>query len=103
MAKRSRALFAWFGLFVFVGHQAFKAWLKAALNTWYERFYDTLQSSGTDFASGEDVTEWAQEGRTAVMQHLMDFTLIVAPAVVVHPVAGLIRNWWVLEWRISPS
>lgn len=101
LAKRRRACFAWFGLFVFVGHQAFKAWLKAALNSWYERFYDTLQSSGTEFASGENASEWSTQGREAIMKHLMDFAIIVAPAIVVHPVAGLIRNCWVLEWRIS--
>ena len=32
-----RKLFAWLGLFVFLGHAVFKAWLKMRLNGWYER------------------------------------------------------------------
>ncbi len=32
-----RRVGAWAGLIVFVGHQAFRAWLKFALNNWYER------------------------------------------------------------------
>ena len=36
---------------VFVGHQAFKAWLKYALNEWYEGF-DTLQTP-TELGSGD--------------------------------------------------
>ena len=95
-------LWAWFGLFVFLGHQVFKAYLAWAINSWYENFYNLLQRQA-DYSSG-----WSGDGgtddsnsaaRQQVYQSLLDFGYIVAPAVVVHPVAGLLRNWWVFSWR----
>ena len=97
---RRRTLFAWAGLVVFVGHQAFKAWLKYALNEWYQGFYDTLQTAPTELGSG-DFDERLAEGKAKVTEHLLQFCVIVAPAIVVHPLAGLIRNLWVLEWRLT--
>jgi len=94
-----KLLWAWTGLVVFVGHQVFRAYLAWAINEWYEEFYDLLQTnieyhSGED-ASGDDFLEKRQE----VWESLMRFGVIVAPAVVVHPLAGLWRNWWVFTWR----
>ena len=99
-----RFLWAWFGLFVFLGHQAFKAYLAWAINSWYENFYNLLQRQA-DYSSG-----WSGEGddgdddsnaaaRQQVYKSLLEFGYIVAPAVVVHPIAGLLRNWWVFTWR----
>tara|TARA_X000001036_G_scaffold23890_1_gene20042 strand:+ start:100 stop:1173 length:1074 start_codon:yes stop_codon:yes gene_type:complete len=91
-----RTLYAWLGLAVFLGHQAFKAYLKYALNEWYGGFYDLLQQT-VEFGSG--AFEWRADMRAQVTDRLVDFCWIVAPAVVVHPIAGLIRNWWVFSWR----
>mgnify|MGYP001972225355 CR=1 FL=1 len=93
---RARRAGAWGGLGVFLGHQLFKAYLKWALNEWYESFYDVLQSSASP-GSGEEAE--LQGLRAQVAQQLWDFAAIVAPAVVVHPLAGLARNWWVFVWR----
>lgn len=38
-------IWAWLGLFIFIGHQAFRAYISWRLNGWYESFYDMLQSS----------------------------------------------------------
>ena len=97
--------FAWSGLFVFVGHQVFKAVLKYRLNTWYGHFYDTLQQSAGEFASGglddDDSDAWRAEQRAKIWAQLGNFAIIVAPGVLVHPLAGYIRNRWVLAWRLG--
>ena len=99
---RTRA-FAWTGLLVFVGHQLFRAWLKYAINDWYGRFYDTLQVR-IDFGSGlvdEEVEDELERERRDVWLQLAWFCLLVSPAIVVHPLAHLIRNAWCLRWRVS--
>ena len=93
---RARRAFAAVGVVCFLGHQIFKAWLKYALNNWYQVFYDTLQEN-VDFGSGDTAKREAL--RSEVSRELGDFFLIVAPAVAVHPLAGWIRNWWVFVWR----
>lgn len=111
-------VFAWAGLVIFLAHQGFKAYLAAAINAWYGRFYDLLQTHVQDaavalgeVASGENgsadpmsgigmlkADEFA-EARERVWAQLVEFAWFVAPAVVIHPIAGLIRNWWVFRWR----
>ena len=97
-------VFAWFGLVVFLGHQGFKAYLAAAINDWYGHFYDILQthveegSGVVEFESGSGQDGFA-DARAKVWDELVTFAWLVAPAVVIHPVAGLIRNWWVFRWR----
>ena len=98
-AWRTR-LFAFSGLVVFVAHQGFRAYLKYAVNEWYGRFYDTLQQ-GVEFASGEADDAWRAAQRAKVWAQLLEFAVIVAPAVAVHPVANYIRNRWVLAWRLA--
>ena len=51
--KACRLLWAWTGLLVFLGHQAFKAYLSWAINDWYEDFYDLMQDT-VEYASGSD-------------------------------------------------
>ncbi len=106
-------VFAWFGLVVFLGHQGFKAYLAAAINDWYGNFYDILQthveeaSGDVEFGdllaggapSGEAAADGFSEARAKVWDELVNFAWLVAPAVIVHPLAGLIRNWWVFRWR----
>ena len=96
-AWRTR-LFAFSGLVVFVAHQGFRAYLKYAVNEWYGNFYDTLQQ-GVEFASGEADDAWRAAQRAKVWAQLLEFAVIVAPAVAVHPVANYIRNRWV---RVAP-
>lgn len=93
-----RCAFAWAGLAVFVAHQLFRAWLKFRLNSWYEAFYDLLQVS---VGSGYSFEDERAALRGDVASKLWQFTAIVAPAVVVHPLAGLVRNMWVLSWRLA--
>ena len=95
-----RVLWAWFGLLVFLGHQAFKAYLAWAINSWYENFYNLLQRQA-DYSSGLSgvVDESNSAARSQVYQSLQEFCYIVAPAVFVNPVAGFLRNWWVFSWR----
>jgi ABC-type long-subunit fatty acid transport system fused permease/ATPase subunit len=104
-------LWAWSGLVVFVGHQVFRAYIAWAMNAWYERFYDMMQNSagavelagignwtgGVGFSADNPPT--LANMRNLVQDSLMEFLVIVAPAVVVHPLAGLWRNWWVFTWR----
>ena len=102
--RKNTGVFAWFGLVVFVGHQVFRAVLKYRINSWYGRFYNTLQQAAGEFSSAasEDVDdEWRSLQRQRVWDHLADFAGIVAPAVFIHPIAGYIRNRWVLSWRLN--
>jgi peptide/bleomycin uptake transporter len=95
--------FAWIGLAVFVAHSLFKAYLKRALNEWYRRFYDHLgmhvERHATDFASGD--AQALADARTTITEDLVDFVIIVAPAVLVHPAASFCRNHWVFQWRLA--
>ena len=93
---RVRRAGAWAGLLVFLAHQGFKAWLKWRLNEWYEGFYDVLQSNVDDAGSGE---EELAALRAKVARQLAQFAAVVAPAVVVHPLAGYARHWWCFLWR----
>ena len=99
-----RRCFAWAGLLVFVGHQIFKAVLKYRINAFFGVFYDLLQQSAGEFASGgldDDNDAWRAAQRARIWAQLLDFAVIVAPGVVVHPIAGYIRNRWVLAWRLA--
>ncbi len=96
--SRCRRAWAWFGLLVFLGHQAFKAYLAWAINGWYEDFYDLLQLH-VDYGSGSGEDEGRATARARVYESLVEFGILVAPAILVHPVAGLLRNWWVFSWR----
>ena len=105
--------FAWCGLLLFVGHQIFRAWLKYRINEWYGTFYDLLQThvvdgnavgsgdAGSGTSSEEEDTMTLAQARQQVYTQLIMFAWIVAPALFVHPLAGLIKNWWVLRWRQS--
>jgi peptide/bleomycin uptake transporter len=108
--------FAWFGLVLFVGHQVFRAWLKYCINEWYGAFYNLLQkqvvekevdpeldeewiTGSGDVSSGDASLLTFASARQQVMDQLLLFALIVSPALIVNPIAGLIRNWWILRWR----
>lgn len=93
---RAQRVWAWAGLLSFLSHQGFKAWLKWRLNDWFKTFYDVLQAN-VQPGSGEEA-EFSQL-RAQVTEQLWLFAVIVSPAVIVHPIAGLVRNWWVFVWR----
>ena len=97
-----RVRFAWLGLVTFVCHALFKAWLKWALNDWYARFYDGLQDVAS-VGSGEvdSEQEHLAAKRAEVSNNLMEFAFIVAPAVVVHPIAKWVASVWRFAWRVA--
>lgn len=102
----SHVIVAWGGAVVFVGHSVFQSWVKFALNRWYGRFYDAMQwmplqwSDGSgEPGSGSD-TDLARH-RAVVWQLLLEFGGIVAPVVVVQPIAQWISNRWCLAWRLT--
>ena len=120
-AWSQRAL-AWGGAFAFVAHAFYKAWLTYALNEWYRRFYDELQSSAGELViagcaemgsggSGEsggsgdsgdtDDIDALQGARQRIVQQLVQFALIVAPSVVVHPTAKWLADVWRFTWRVA--
>lgn len=92
---RQRAC-AWTGVLVFFAHEGFKAYLKAALNKWYEEFYDTLQ---LNIERGSGDNDQLSDARAKVASQLSAFVIIVAPAVAIHPLSNLIRNMWIYAWR----
>ena len=94
-----RLCFAWTGLLVFAGHAAFKAWLKFALNGWYEAFYDELQDLGSGAAADE--AEHLAAKREAVWWLLVEFAILVSPGFVVHPVCKWISSTWRFAWRMA--
>lgn len=63
-----------------------------------EKFYDLMQGT-FEAASGDGSDEPGGAQRAHVYASLWDFANIVMPAVVVHPFAGLVRNWWIFSWR----
>ena len=112
-ASRKQRAVAWSGLLVFVGHAVFKAYLKAALNGWYGRFYDLLQeqvtastTSTTDTTANmtlvaENERLHLQEKRSDITELLIEFCWIVAPSLVIHPVSKFIGSCWKFSWRVA--
>ena len=96
-----RILFAWGGLLTFLGHGVFKAWLKWALNGWYATFYDSLQDLAVEGSGPMDEDEHLASKRDEVFDLLVQFAIIVSPAVVVHPVAKWIASVWRFSWRMA--
>lgn len=89
-------LFAWIGLCVLCGHALFGAWQKARLNSWFKEFYDLLGSASAEIGSGAD-----SEAAGRVASELRYFCWIVAPSLLVHPVARYVRSRWSLAWRMK--
>ena len=100
-APPQRLLFAWCGLGVFLLHALFKAYLKWALNGWYEVFYNLLQDVAVDTGSGSGDADHMGTMRRAVWDELVEFAWIVAPAVIVHPIAKWIASTWRFTWRMA--
>lgn len=96
-SARTRAA-AWLGLGCYLAHAGFKAYLKWRLNQWYESFYDVM---GQSVERGSGDSDALAEARARVADGLVEFAWVVAPAIVVHPLFGLIRNFFCLEWRLS--
>ena len=96
---------AWLGLLVFVLHSLFGAILKFRLNGWFELFYDQLQAAAPSGACVGNQTSCpltSLEGeRAAVTRLLVDFALIVSPAVVVDPLGKWVASMWRLRWRLA--
>ena len=90
-----RLVFAYAGLVIFIGHSVFKAWIKVALNEWYEEFYDAVGDTEFEHTSGFG------DKRDEVWGLLLSFALIVSPTIVVHPLARWIGSVWCYSWRMA--
>jgi putative ATP-binding cassette transporter len=106
----SRTCVAWTGLLFFVGHAVFKAFIKASLNNWYARFFDTVQwreespmnDNATIHTEHDDMLSVIVEGkRTEVWLLLWEFASIVAPILVVSPTGRYLSSRWRFEWRMA--
>lgn len=89
---------AWGGLTLVVLHGLFRAWVKWRLNDWYSRFYD-LGGTAAEYGSGD--TDELTEGRERVLNLLVEFTAVVMPTILIHPLFKWITNLWVLKWRVT--
>lgn len=101
-------LVAWLGVVVVVGHSVFKAWINGRLNAFFGSFYDLLQSAAVvvgggsyDYGSGSGSEEVLRGFQEQVQSQLLGFFLIVAPLLVVNPVASLVKSTWIMRWRIA--
>jgi len=98
---------AWCGLAVIIFHAIFSAYIKFAVNSWYNTFYDLLQEAGrlplmsnaTSNATGA-LPDPLAASRTKVWMQLLSFLRLVAPAAVVHPLSRWARSHWALRWRM---
>ena len=106
---KTRNAGAWLGLLIFVAHALFKAWLKQALNKWYNEFYDEVQTSaaaptppdGEWGSEADDVSDQLLERRMSINKLLIEFCFIVAPSILVHPLAKYCAQRWTYSWRIA--
>lgn len=98
---------AWLGLLVFVAHAFFKAWLKHALNKWYNEFYDEVQTAmpaAETFETGsgpDDLLDALLKRRKTINELLTRFCIIVAPSILVHPLAKYCAQRWTYAWRVA--
>ena len=98
---------AWLGLLVFVAHAFFKAWLKHALNKWYNEFYDEVQTAmpaAETFETGsgpDDSLDALLKRRKTINELLTRFCIIVAPSILVHPLAKYCAQRWTYAWRVA--
>ena len=95
------AIVAWFGTLLVVGHAAVHGWIKYAVNAWYRDFYDLLEVAGA-LAANASATEadWTQR-QAQVESGLWAFGRIALVAVIVMPIAKLVRSAWALRWRLA--
>lgn len=95
---------AWLGLLIFVAHALFKAWLKQALNKWYNEFYDEVQTAmpaAETLDAGSGPENLLHQRRKTVNELLVQFCLIVAPSILVNPVAKYCAQRWTYAWRVA--
>jgi peptide/bleomycin uptake transporter len=100
--KKSVGL-AWGGVLLVVCHAVFSAWLKFRINSWYNGFYDLLQTAGPpQTLSGEEEASGPafNAGMQQVWGKLWDFALLVLPMCVMHPVVKFVRAHWSVAWRM---
>lgn len=102
---------AWVGLVLVIVNSVFVAHIKVTLNTFYAEFFDLMQLSGTllvdapggEHGSGNDVAAlfWRATLRRDVASKLQEFAIIVAPLVLLSPIAKWVRSHWALSWRVA--
>lgn len=111
---RAAAATAWAGLVVVFAYAIFLAFIKTEINRFYTEFYDLMQEAGSvafrladgrdeDDATGSGVVNVPDvplaEYRARVWAQLLAFAGIVAPLIVVAPVAKWARSVWAFAWR----
>ena len=95
------AVVAWLGTLLIVGHTAVHGWVKYAVNSWYRDFYDLLEVAGALAANASATeTDWAQR-QAQVGSGIWAFGRITLVAVIVMPIAKLVRSAWALRWRLA--
>lgn len=92
---RKNAAVAWTGCAFVLAHAFFRAWQKRRFNSFFGSFYD-FAGSASESASGPQ-----QEAQRHMRSLLVEFSLLCVPSVVLHPLFSLLRNFWLLSWRIA--
>jgi peptide/bleomycin uptake transporter len=97
----SSTVVAWLGTLLIVGHAAVHGWVKYAVNAWYRDFYDLLEVAGALTANASATeADWTQR-QAQVGSGLWAFGQIALVAVIVMPIAKLVRSAWALRWRLA--
>ena len=105
---------------MFVTHALMRALIKYLTNDWYARFYDAVGSvsgivavydvvvaEAADGASGEGASvTHSDSSALAAHKHafnwlLLEFALLSAPSVFLHPLFRYVINRWCLAWRLA--
>ena len=102
--RRADAAVAWGGLVVIVCHALYSAYIKFAVNKWYAKFYDHMQTAG-EFAmlNGTATNSTAFElvaSQEKIWDQMVVFWRLVAPVIIVTPTARWMRSHWALRWRL---
>lgn len=96
--RASIRVWAWVGIVAIVGHALLRAYIKYLMNDWMQRFYD-LGGSALEVSS--DDADGLATGARQITKLLIEFSLLCLPSVVVHPAFQLLKNRWVLVWRVA--
>lgn len=59
------------------------------------------RASGEAMSGDGSLRQVWKVAQRRIWDQLITFGYIVAPSILVHPIAGFLRNWWVLSWRLE--
>jgi ABC-type long-subunit fatty acid transport system fused permease/ATPase subunit len=107
---------ALFGCFIFLVDALYGAWFSVWINAWSGRFFDlggrvamAVEPHGIDVAGAiqsVDITNATApltllEGRSQMLELTVELARVACVKVALGPVFGLVRNRWVLAWRVA--